>query len=88
MCLETERTCRQWIIHKGGGVLPTPLVYGVSPYTCAGDFPSVGRSIPPRCPISERTVPQNKAPLQGGVNESLPPLSKRQSSPAGYRVSR
>lgn len=57
---------------KGGGILPTPYGYGVSPYICAGDFPSVGRSTPPHHPISERTVPQSKAPLQG-VNESLPP---------------
>lgn len=36
------------------GVLVTPLVYGVSPYTCAGDFPSVGRSAPPARPRLDR----------------------------------
>nr|DAF97253.1 MAG TPA: hypothetical protein [Siphoviridae sp. ctAvy12] len=35
---------------------------------------------PPRCPISERTGPQSKAPLQGG-NEPLPPLCQN-GSPA------
>lgn len=59
-----------------------PQGVGVSPYPCAGDFPSVGRSIPPRCPISERTVPQSKTPLQG-VNESLPPSAQMAVQPGG-----
>ena len=58
------------------------LVYGVSPYTCVGDFPSVSRSTPPHRPISERTVPQSKAPLQG-VNESLHPSAQMAVQPGG-----
>lgn len=59
-----------------------PQGVGISPYACAGDFPSVGRSTPPRYPISERKVPQSKAPLQG-VNESLHPSAQMAVQPGG-----
>lgn len=76
-----------WYSLKRGVPIYLPTVdhlqgVGVLPYPCAGDFPSVGRLIPPRCPISERTVPQSKTPLQG-VNESLPPSAQMAVQPGG-----
>ena len=63
-------TCRQKIIRKGSAF------HRISVQVISHQWVDQ----PPRCPISERTGPQSKAPLQGG-NEPLPPLCQN-GSPA------
>lgn len=63
-------TCRQKIIRKGSAF------HRISVQVISHQRVDQ----PPRCPISERTGPQSKAPLQGG-NEPLPPLCQN-GSPA------
>lgn len=63
-------TCRQKIIRKGSAF------HRISVQVISHQWVDQ----PPRCPISERTEPQSKAPLQGG-NEPLPPLCQN-GSPA------
>ena len=86
MCLETERTCRQWIIHKGAAFyhplrdaafhrIPVQVIshQWVGQYHPAALFQSV------RCPKARH-------PCKG--ERIVTTLPKWQSSPAGYRVSR
>lgn len=70
MCPETGHTRRHEIICKGSAFHRIPVQVISRQWV----------DQPPRCPISQRTGPQSKAPLQGG-NEPLPPLCQN-GSPA------
>lgn len=81
MCPETGHTRRHEIIRKGTAFY-RPLKATAFHRIPAQVISRQWVDQLPRCPISERTVSQSKACLQG-VNESFPPSVKTTDQPGG-----